>query len=114
PDVVRTGTLTRSDGLLLVMGNTNPRFSKFLRRIIDLASAFLMMLIAITIWPELIEAWETNHFFGTPGIFTAPWWPVRLAMVFSAVMCSLLWLCKAFGDDAATDEITEAPDSSTS
>ena len=108
PDVVRTDTLTRSDGLLLVMGNTRPRFSRALRRIIDFFSAVLMVLIVITIWPEFIDAWTSNDFFGTPGIFTAPWWPVRLIMVFSAALCALIWFCKAFGVTGDTaDPVTQ-------
>ncbi len=100
PDVVRSGRLTRSEGLLLVLGTSRPRFTSILRRIIDLVSAILMLLIAITMWPEFVEAWETNDFFGTPGIFTAPWWPVKLAIFLSAVMCFLLWMAKACGGHA--------------
>ena len=34
-----------------------------------------MAIIAIAIWPEFVEMWETQDFFGIPGVFTAPWWP---------------------------------------
>jgi hypothetical protein len=54
-----------------------------------------MVLIAVAMWPEFVDAWETNHFFGTPGIFTAPWWPVRLVIVLSATLCALIWIAKA-------------------
>jgi TRAP-type C4-dicarboxylate transport system permease small subunit len=99
PDVVRSGKLTRSDGLLLILGQSKPHISGIVRRIINLVSAVLMMLIAITIWPEFVEAWQTNDFFGTPGIFTAPWWPIRLVICLSAALCCLLWICKALGTD---------------
>lgn len=99
PDVVRSGKLTRSDGLLLLLGQSKPRITGTLRRAINLLSAVLMLLIAITIWPEFVEAWETNDFFGTPGIFTAPWWPVRLVIFLSASLCCILWICKALGTE---------------
>lgn len=97
PDVVRAGKLTRSNGLLLVLGQSRPLLSSMIGRGIDLISAWLMVLVAVTMWPEFVDAWNTNYFFGTPGIFTAPWWPVKLVIVLSAVLCSLLWICKAFG-----------------
>ncbi len=33
-------------------------------------------------------------YFGTPGVFTAPWWPAKLAITFSAVLCCLLFAVK--------------------
>lgn len=111
PDVVRAGRLTRSDGLLMILGQSRPWLSTAIRRAIDLLSATLMVLVATTMWPEFVEAWETNDFFGTPGIFTAPWWPVKLVIVISAVLCSLLWLCKALGSNPeAVDDAGAAAD----
>jgi TRAP-type C4-dicarboxylate transport system permease small subunit len=102
PDVVRVDRLTRSDGLLTMMGNRRPVAARWLSKIINAVSAMLMALIAYAIWPEFVEAWETGDFFGTPGIFTAPWWPVKLAIFFSAVLCCLIWLCKVL-DDGRSD-----------
>jgi TRAP-type C4-dicarboxylate transport system permease small subunit len=99
PDVVRAGKLTRSDGLLLLLGQSRPRLTGAIRRAINLLSASLMLLIAITIWPEFVEDWKTNDFFGTPGIFTAPWWPIRLVIFLSATFCCVLWICKALGTE---------------
>ena len=104
PDVVRSGRLTRSDGLLTILSDRHSRFGDFLGRAIDLLSAVLMVLIAVTMWPEFTEAWETNDFFGTPGIFTAPWWPVKLVIFLSAVLCSLLWFCKVFTSSRSRNE----------
>lgn len=99
PDVVRSGKLTRSDGLLLALGSSQPRITTAIRRLINVISAVLMLLIAVTMWPEFVEAWETNDFFGTPGIFTAPWWPVKLVIFLSAVLCFLLWVAMALGSN---------------
>jgi TRAP-type mannitol/chloroaromatic compound transport system permease small subunit len=95
PDVVRNDRLTRSDGLFVVLSQRFPGFVTLIGRIIDILAATIMVLIAVAMWPEFVDAWETNHFFGTPGIFTAPWWPVRLVIVLSAILCALIWAAKA-------------------
>ncbi len=95
PDVVRVNRLTRSDGFLTVLGGRRPKVADWLWRIVDAVSAVMMGLIAIAMWPEFINAWVHDKFFGTPGIFTAPWWPVRGAIVFSAALCCLILALKA-------------------
>ncbi len=136
PDVVRSDRLTRSDGFLGMLSSRAPGAGNTLGRVINAAAAIFMALIAWTVWPEFLEAFETCHFFtppefgapptgellvdlraafarceyfGTPGIFTAPWWPARLAIAFSVSLCAIIFAFKAlFGstkrphyDDAA-------------
>ncbi len=96
PDVVRVNRLTRSDGFLVVIGNRFPQVSLWLRRLINFVSAIFMLLIAIAIWPEFTEMLETRDYFGVPGIFTAPWWPMKLAIFLSATLCTILFLLKIF------------------
>ena len=50
PDVVRVGRLTRSDGLLTLLGPRYPRLAQTLRRIINLLSAIIMALITVAIF----------------------------------------------------------------
>lgn len=96
PDVVRVGRLTRSDGflLLLSMGAHN-RLARRLNRAIEAVSAVFMALIAITLWPDVVEMWHTNNYFGVPGVFTAPWWPIKLVICASAALCALLFALRA-------------------
>ncbi len=107
PDVVRVNRLTRSDGFLVVVGGRHPWLARWLRRAINLISAIFMMLIAITIFPEFLKMWETGDFFGIPGVFTAPWWPVKLTIFASAVLAALIFALKVVG--ASRDEATHAP-----
>ena len=102
PDVVRVNRLTRSDGFLVVSGHRWPRISLWLRRVIDLVACVFMTLVAIAIWPEFTEMLESRDFFGVPGVFTAPWWPLKLVIFISAVMCALLFLLKTLMPDATT------------
>ena len=121
PDVVRHNRLTRSDGFLAFGEQAFPKFTNILSRLIDLIGCVFMALIAWTMWPEFVESIETCHFitppefgpeptgnliadisaafarcdyFGTPGIFTAPWWPAKLAIVFSVSLSSLIFFFK--------------------
>lgn len=118
PDVARNNRLTRSDGFLILAKSRFPRIAHGMYRAIDLVSCIFMGLIAWTMWPEFVESIETCHFltapefgppftgnlltdvanaferceyFGTPGIFTAPWWPAKLAIVFSAGLCCIIF-----------------------
>lgn len=122
PDVVRSNRLTRSDGFLVYAETNLPNLSNVLSRSIDLAAAIFMALIAWTVWPEFVDSIESCHFitppefgpeptgalwadmsaafarceyFGTPGIFTAPWWPAKLAIVFSVSLCAIIFVFKA-------------------
>ncbi|MEL6609378.1 MAG: TRAP transporter small permease [Pseudomonadota bacterium] len=127
PDVVRTGRLTRSDGFLGVLRHHVPRVGSTLGRVIDAIACVFMCMIVWTVWPEFTEAFESCHFFsapefgpeptgqlwvdfrdalgrcdyfGTPGILTAPWWPVRLAVAFGCALAAVVLFFKAvLGDE---------------
>ena len=102
PDVVRVNRLTRSDGFLVILGGRIPGLAKWTRRAINLVSAVFMTLVAIAIFPEFLKMWETNDFFGVPGVFTAPWWPVKLTIFASAVLAALIFALKVLGTSPDT------------
>ncbi len=107
PDVIRVGRLTRSDGFLNLMRDHRPPVGRFMARAIDLFSAAFMLIVAIAMWPEFVEMWESQDFFGVPGVFTAPWWPVKLVIFLSACLCTLhfaLHILTQTGDDAPHQE----------
>lgn len=105
PDVIRVGRLTRSEGFLGLMHRNKPRLGRTLSRGIDLVGGLFMALVAIAIWPEFLDMWESQDFFGVPGVFTAPWWPVKLVIFLSAGLCTVLFaghILKPRGQDAAS------------
>ena len=107
PDVIRVGRLTRSDGFLGLLRHRRPAAGRMLSRVIDLISATFMVLVAIAIWPEFVEMWETRDYFGVPGVFTAPWWPVKLVIFLSACLCTVhfaLHILFNAGDDVPSQE----------
>lgn len=103
PDVVRAGRLTRSDGLLILIKNRYPKVRRVLNIFINLLSATVMALITVAIFPEFIEMWESEDFFGIPGVFTAPWWPVKLTILCSAALCTILFFLKIHGFSKSSD-----------
>lgn len=91
PDVIRANRLTRSDGFLGFLSVRAPRAALWLQRLIDAASGVLMVLIAIAIFPVFVQMWDTQDYFGIPGVFTAPWWPIKLTIFVSAVLCAAIF-----------------------
>lgn len=94
PDVVRVDRLTRSDGFLNFLHSRRPRVTANLRRIINAISAIFMGLIAYIMFPEFLEMYHTKDYFGVPGIFVAPWWPIKLAIAASTALCCLIFVLK--------------------
>ena len=92
PDVVKVGRLTRSDGLLILIKDRFPTVRRFLNFFINLLSAAVMALVTLAIFPEFLEMWESDDFFGIPGVFTAPWWPIKLTILCSAGLCTIIFL----------------------
>lgn len=96
PDVVRVNRLTRSDGFLSIMGDRFPGFVSLLGRLINAVSCVFMLLVAVATFPDVVEMWETKDYFGVPGVFTAPWWPVKLVIFLSACLCCFLFAMMVF------------------
>ncbi|MGI9391211.1 MAG: TRAP transporter small permease subunit [Boseongicola sp.] len=96
PDVVRVDRLTASDGFLIVVGKRFPNFTSALRRGINALAAVFMGIVAVAIYPQFTEMWHSSDYFGVPGVFTAPWWPVKLVILLSAGLCTILFALKIF------------------
>jgi TRAP-type C4-dicarboxylate transport system permease small subunit len=93
-DVVRVDRLTRSDGFLNLIQTRRPMLSATLRRIINAVSAIFMGLIAYIMFPEFIKMWNTQDFFGVPGVFTVPWWPVKLIIASGSALACVIFVFK--------------------
>ena len=92
PDAIRVGRLTRSDGILGLLRRRRPSTGHLLSRAVDLLGAVFMTMVAIALWPEFLKMWRSGDFFGVPGIFTAPWWPIKLVILLSACLCAIHFL----------------------
>jgi TRAP-type C4-dicarboxylate transport system permease small subunit len=94
PDVVRVDRLTRSDGFLNLLHNRHPGLTASIRRIINAFSAIFMGLIAYIMFPEFFKMWETQYFFGVPGVFTVPWWPIKLVIASGSALACVIFVLK--------------------
>jgi TRAP-type C4-dicarboxylate transport system permease small subunit len=93
-DVVRVDRLTRSDGFLNLLHSRRPGLTASLRRIINAVSAIFMGLIAYIMFPEFLKMWGTQDFFGVPGVFTVPWWPVKLVIATGSALACVIFVLK--------------------
>jgi len=93
-DVVRVDRLTRSDGFLNLLYHRSPGLTANLRRIINAISAIFMGLIAYIMFPEFLKMWNTQDFFGIPGLFTVPWWPIKLVIASGSALSCLIFILK--------------------
>lgn len=93
-DVVRVDRLTRSDGFLNLIHARRPGLTANLRRIINAISAIFMGLIAYITYPEFLKMWATNDYFGVPGLFTLPWWPVKLVITLGTSLACVVFVIK--------------------
>jgi len=93
-DVVRVDRLTRSDGFLNLLHSKRPILTANLRRVINAISAIFMFLIAYIMFPEFLKMWETQDFFGVPGLFTVPWWPIKLVIACGCALSCVIFALK--------------------
>ena len=62
-----------------------------------------MALIAVATYPLFVEMWHTQDYFGIPGVFTAPWWPIRLTVLASSILCATIFVLKVLKPGKVTD-----------
>ena len=53
--------------------------------------------------------WHTQDYLGVPGVFTAPWWPIKLTIFLSATLCAMIFALKVVLP-AAKPELIRAPE----
>jgi TRAP-type C4-dicarboxylate transport system permease small subunit len=95
-DAVRSGRLTRSDGLLTLLGERAPRLRALLHLVFDLIAAAFMALVVVGGVPRMIESYQRGEFKGTAQLFTVPEWPVKLIIVVGATAAILAFLHSAW------------------
>jgi TRAP-type C4-dicarboxylate transport system permease small subunit len=95
-DAVRAGKLTRSEGLLTILGERVPALARSLRAFFDLVSVAFLTLVVVGGIPRFIESYERGEFKGTAQLFTVPEWPVKLTIVVGSIAAILAFLVSAW------------------
>ena len=143
PDVVCVDRLTQSDGFIRILKNSRTATAGALSRAIDELACVAMATIAYANYPEVVEAFESYHYFvppefgppktgnlwtdftqatarchyfGTFGVFTLPWWPAKLVITASTALCAVIFLSKVLFGSALPEgpSMAEHPSDSAS
>jgi TRAP-type C4-dicarboxylate transport system permease small subunit len=91
-DAVRTGRLTRSEGLYSRLQQRHPRLGHVMAALFDIAGAAFFVTILFGGVPRFMDAWQRGYFSGIRGIFVVPVWPVRLILVVGAATVVFVFL----------------------
>lgn len=86
PQALHAGRMTRSDTLLNVLSARSPKAGRVLETLFDLLGMGVFGIIIYGSWPLLEKAWTRNEFVGAVGDFTAPVWPVRVAVILGSAL----------------------------
>ncbi|EWG99297.1 hypothetical protein [Halomonas sp. BC04] len=52
----------------------------------------IFALLTYVAWPELVQSWQSNEFYGVRGLYMIPGWPFRALAVIGAAMATLAYL----------------------
>jgi len=93
---LRSGKFVRADMLITPLISWKPRIGYSLLMLFDLLGAVVMLIIFYGSLPLMMRAWSQSLFFGIPGVFTAPEWPIRVAVVAGCFMLAIQFLIFAY------------------
>jgi TRAP-type C4-dicarboxylate transport system permease small subunit len=93
---LRHGRMSRADLFIASFAARRPRAGGVLEGIYLLCGALVCGIIASATWPALERAIIRGEFVGTQGVFTAPTWPVRLAVMVGATIAAVQFLVFAY------------------
>jgi hypothetical protein len=93
---LRSGKFVRADMLITPLISWKPRIGYSLLMLFDLLGAVVMLIIFYGSLPLMMRAWSQGLFFGIPGVFTAPEWPIRVAVVAGCFMLAIQFLIDAY------------------
>ena len=92
---VHSGRMTQSTMMLDWVAQRSGRIRNLIEAGYMLIGAAMFALIVRATWPLLQRSIERQEFFGVPGLFTMPTWPIRLIMVIGSTAVVLVYLVKA-------------------
>lgn len=93
---LRHDRFARADIFIEPLTKRHPRLAGCFLMFHDLLGVGVAAIICYGSWPLLRRAWTQELFFGIPGVFTAPEWPMRAAVVIGSAALCLQFLMHAF------------------
>ena len=107
---LRSGRMTRSDGLLRIFRTRLPRLSHAMTLFFNLIGAGLFVLIFEASYPFFVEAWSTGEYAGIQGYVSYPVWPVRLIILIGCAVAAIQYCLFAWRDVAVVAGFLEPAD----
>ena len=98
PQTLRTGGLTRSDVLLGKLLDRRPRVGHALQGVFHLTGLLLFVILFVTLWPIMIEAFNAGDFYGSAGVVQIPTGPLFVIIMVGCAAMSLQFLLFAWHD----------------
>ena len=95
---LRSGRMTRSDGLLRIFRTRLPRLSHAMTLVFNLVGAGLFVLVFEASYPFFVEAWSTGEYAGIQGYVSYPVWPVRLIILIGCAVAAIQYCLFAWRD----------------
>lgn len=95
---LRLERFVRSDVFIVPLIAKRPRAGYALQCAHHLAGAVLCLMIVAFAAPALLEVWREGDYVGTPGVFTAPKWPVHFVVCMGSLLTGLQFLRHAWRD----------------
>jgi len=92
----RHGRMARAEIFIDDYRLRNPRAGAAVQVLWNLAGVAVCTIICYATWPKLVDAIVTDEFIGNQGLFTAPVWPMRLAVVAGAALTGVQYLVFAW------------------
>jgi TRAP-type C4-dicarboxylate transport system permease small subunit len=89
PQTFSSGGLTRSDVLLSRIQRELPRLGHLLEMAFDLVGLALFIIIVVTTWPLMVQAFANNEFYGSTGVVQIPTGPLKLIIMIGCTMMAL-------------------------
>jgi len=89
------GQMIRSDGLLEIVARSRPRLAAAFDLVTQLLGVGFTIVLAWTVWPHMMRAYERGEMEGVSGHFTLPVWPFLLIIAGGSVLLGLSFLRSA-------------------
>ncbi len=89
PETHRMGGLTRSDMLLGRLQLSHARAAHALEFAFDLVGAVLFVVILVTTWPLMRDAFANSEFYGSTGVVQIPTGPLKVIIMIGCTMMAL-------------------------
>jgi TRAP-type mannitol/chloroaromatic compound transport system permease small subunit len=81
PHVARMGRISRSEAVEVFLSRRAPRLVAVVNTVFDLLAILMVVAVVWGTWPLLQRSLNLGEYVGAIGSFTAPTWPVRVAIL---------------------------------